>query len=110
MIRKKWKIAPSVPGSFRKKISEHSPVVAQLLYNRKIHSESQLEEFLSPDYDKDLHDPFLLTDMDKGVQRIMQALDNKEKILIHGDYDADGVTSAVLLYEVFRSINVVSRC
>lgn len=58
--------------------------------------------FLSPDYDKK-HDPFLLPDMDKAVERLVQALKTQEKITIYGDYDIDGLTATTLLLDAFGS-------
>ncbi|MFC1721647.1 single-stranded-DNA-specific exonuclease RecJ [Patescibacteria group bacterium] len=104
MTKKQWKIPSEAPESFRQKFSEFSPVVLQLLYNRGMRTQENVDEFLNPDYEQDLHDPFLLSDMDKAVDRILQAIRKQEKILVHGDYDADGVTSAVMLYEVFKGL------
>ncbi|MBU4056296.1 single-stranded-DNA-specific exonuclease RecJ, partial [Patescibacteria group bacterium] len=56
-----------------------------------------IEEFLNPDYEKHLHDPYLMKDMEKAAARILDALSREEKILIYGDYDADGVTATALL-------------
>lgn len=56
---------------------------------------------MNPGYDK-IHDPFLFKDMKIAVERIWRAIQNNEKILIHGDYDADGVTSAAVLYKTFK--------
>jgi len=104
MNRKQWHVAKAAPANFAKKFPEFSPVVLQLLYNRSLHDQKSIDEFFNPDYESDLHDPFLLTDMDKGVARILQAIAKKEKIIIHGDYDADGVTSGVMLYEVLHGL------
>ncbi len=104
MNQKQWQIAKSVPASFAQKFPEHPEVVLQLLYNRGLHDQKAIDEFFNPDYEADLHDPFLMTDMDKGVARILEALKKKEKILVHGDYDADGVTSAVMLHEVLTGL------
>ena len=71
------------------------PVVAALLVNRGIAEPESARRFLSPSWD-DLHDPWLLPDVDKAVARLAAALENGERIFVHGDYDADGVTSAAL--------------
>lgn len=104
MLNHDWKIAKTAPREFFKKFPEYSPIVSQLLYNRGITTQALVDEFVNPDYDQDLHDPFLMTDMDRGVTRILQALTRKEKILVHGDYDADGVSGAVLLFDVLRGL------
>ena len=71
------------------------PLVARLLINRGIHGHDDAERFLSPTLD-DLFDPFTLPDVEKAVVRLAQAIETGEKIFVHGDYDADGVTSAAL--------------
>ncbi|HEM5165778.1 TPA: single-stranded-DNA-specific exonuclease RecJ, partial [Streptococcus suis] len=77
------------------------PVAAKLLYERGIHSAEDLHTFLQPSLE-DLHDPYLLHDMDKAVERIRRAIEDYEQILIYGDYDADGMTSASILKETLE--------
>lgn len=79
------------------------PVLVELLVNRGIRAKEEAIRFLYPKL-KDLHDPFLLPDMDKAIRRIEQALGNKERILIYGDYDVDGTTAVSLVYKFFRGI------
>lgn len=79
-------------------------LVQTLLLNRGVSSFDKAEKFFNPDYDLDLHDPFLLKDMDKAVSRIHQAIEKKENILIYSDYDADGIPGAVMLKEFFDKI------
>ena len=78
-----------------------SPVLCQLLIQRGISTIKDVQKFFRPDL-KDLHDPFLLPDMDKAVQRIEKALGNKERILVYGDYDVDGTTAVALVYKFLR--------
>lgn len=75
-----------------------------LLWNRNIKTKAEAEVFLFPDYDRDTFDPFLLLDMDKAVERILQAIDKKEKIVIFSDYDADGIPGGVVLHDFFQKI------
>lgn len=75
--------------------------LGKLLFNRQILTEEQLDDFLFPDLNK-LHDPFLMNDMKKGVERIQQAIEHNEKILIYGDYDCDGVTSTSVMKEALE--------
>lgn len=75
----------------------------QLCLNRGLKSSSDIENFIKPD-ENWIHDPFLLFDMDKTVQRIFQAIEEGEKVLIYGDYDADGVTSTSILYETLMTL------
>lgn len=67
--------------------------------------ENEIETFLNPKRG-DFHDPFLMPDMEKAVERIVQALNNKEKIIVYGDYDADGITSSSTLKRFFKSLDV----
>ena len=71
-------------------------LIASLLVQRGIEDFDRAKEFFRPQLN-DLHDPFLMKDMDKAVERIQQALDQKENILVYGDYDVDGTTSVALL-------------
>jgi single-stranded-DNA-specific exonuclease len=73
-----------------------SPVTARLLCIRGLGDIDGARRFLSPSLD-DLHDPFRLTDMAAGVERILTAIARRERVAIHGDYDVDGVTSTVIL-------------
>ncbi len=79
-----------------------SPVIVTLLYNRGITSDSGIQSFLSKSMQA-VHNPFLLPDMDKAADRIMHALEEKQKICIYGDYDVDGITATVLLYKYLLS-------
>lgn len=78
-----------------------SPVVCLLLVQRGIVSVDEAKKFFQPSLE-DLHDPFLMPDMDKAVKRLNKALGNKEKILIYGDYDVDGTTAVSLVYKFLR--------
>jgi len=71
--------------------------IAQLLNQRGIHTFDEAREFFRPSLDQ-LHDPFLMKDMDKAVNRLSDAIANEEKILIYGDYDVDGTTSVATFY------------
>lgn len=92
---KKYEVRPWVGDT----ITEH------LLHARGIIKPEEKEAFLNPDYDKHVHDPFLMKDMDIAVKRIMQAIDNNEKIVIYGDFDADGIPASVILHDFFKKIS-----
>ncbi len=79
-------------------------VIASLLYGRGIQTPGAAHFFLNPTFEQ-LKDPFSLMDMDKAVERIHTAVFNKEKILIFGDFDADGVTATSLLYDFFTHLD-----
>src|SRR5262245_16612498 len=73
-----------------------APIVARLLCQRGLGEPAVASRFLNPSLDQ-LHDPMSLADMRVAVDRIMAAIERKERIAIHGDYDVDGVTSTVIL-------------
>ncbi len=75
-----------------------SPLTSIILYNRGIQENDEIAEFLKCDLES-LHDPYLLKDMDKAVDRLKKAQENNEKITIYGDYDVDGITSIAILYK-----------
>lgn len=79
------------------------PVLAELLIQRGIYTYDEAKKFFRPSL-KSLHDPFLMKDMDKAVERIIQAIDKKEKVLIYGDYDVDGTTAVALVYTFLKEI------
>lgn len=84
-----------------------SPVFAQVLLNRGITTLQAARDFLFAAEALSKHDPFLMKGMAEGAERITRAIDKKEKILIYGDYDVDGVTSIALLASVFTDIGAV---
>jgi single-stranded-DNA-specific exonuclease len=79
------------------------PILAELLVGKGIQTKKETEGFLYPSLDN-LHDPFLLPDMEEAIHRIEKALGNKERILIYGDYDVDGTAAVSLVYKFFRKI------
>lgn len=101
-----WQFAPQVEDADFTKIAKKAglgPEAARLLFSRGIKDEEHLSRFLAPSLD-DLHDPYLLHDMDKAVNRIRCAIEQGEFILVYGDYDADGMTSASILKETFEQL------
>ncbi|VAW42399.1 Single-stranded-DNA-specific exonuclease RecJ [hydrothermal vent metagenome] len=108
-LRKKiWQVAPKVPTHIQEKLSHIHPVMLQTLYNRGIIEPAAIQAFLEGTY-LESTDPFLLPDMDTAVARIEQAIDNEETIIIYGDFDADGVTSTVLLTEALRGMGAEKK-
>lgn len=75
-----------------------------LLFHRGITDPAERDKFLNPLYEEGTHDPFLLSDMDKAVARIDDAISKNEKIIIFSDYDADGIPGAVVLSDFFKMI------
>ena len=78
-------------------------ILASLLIQRGVDSFEKSKAFFRPVI-KDLHDPFLLKDMDIALQRIDKAINSNEKILIYGDYDVDGTTAVALVYSFFKRL------
>ncbi len=97
-MNKKWELC-NVNEELVKEIAEKyniSEVLATVLVNREIVDSDEVEIFLNPTR-KDFHDPYLMPDMEKAVDRIIKSIDNKEKVIIYGDYDVDGITSTMVL-------------
>ncbi len=100
-----WKVAPSAPGEVSRALGHLPPVMLQVLFNRKLTDEAHIQAFLEGHYlEKD--DPFLLPDMEAAVARIEQAITCDERIVVYGDFDADGVTATVLLVEALRGLGL----
>jgi len=104
-MRKIWRIKDSNTAA-QKDLSSAlniSTVTAQLLINRGITEPRAGAEFLKVSLGS-CHDPFLLKDMDKAVHRIRKAIADKERILVYGDYDVDGMTGVTILYSAFKKL------
>jgi len=103
---KHWIIKPKGDAEVIKLLSEKldiHPVLANLLTQRGINSIEKAKSFFIPNLN-DLHDPFLMKDMDLAIERIIRAFNQNENILIYGDYDVDGTTAVSLLYSFFKKI------
>jgi single-stranded-DNA-specific exonuclease len=79
-----------------------TPITLRVLINRGIDNKEKVNEFLNGSLKK-LHDPYLMKDMDKAIKIMVDAINNNEKIMIYGDYDADGVTSTAILYKAIKN-------
>lgn len=104
-LPKRWQVLPGdiqAEAKLQIELGVH-PIMARLLVQRGLTTPEEAELFLNPALDR-LHDPFLLPDAEIACERLKTALHEKEKILIHGDYDGDGVTSAALWTRVLRSL------
>ena len=99
-----WKLAPAASDEYKERFPELEPAVVQLLYNRGLKTQEQVDEFFHPDYSQDLHDPYLFRDMVKAVNRLYEAIAQKELITVFGDYDADGVCAAAILTTVLEKL------
>lgn len=106
-----WKINEQKPdaGFFEvAKKAKLSQTAAQILYHRGIDSQAKLEAFLNPSLEQ-LHDPYLLHDMERAVTRIRSAIEEGEQILVYGDYDADGMTSSSIVKEALEMLGAEVR-
>ena len=103
-MAKKYSLRSSIPADIDEALKGYHPLVRALLYARGIVNMDEVAVFLSPDYDKHLHDPYLLKGMDKAVKRILKSVKNDEKVAIFSDYDADGIPGAVVLHDFFKKI------
>lgn len=97
-MKKKWEYFEADEELIEKIADRHkiSKILARMLVNRNIIEDEQIKIFLEPKRNN-FHNPFLMLDMEKAVDRIIKAIDNKEKTIIYGDYDVDGITSITVL-------------
>ncbi len=105
-MKKTWNIEPRPKREEVEHLSRLtglSFVTSSLLIQRGVRTPEDVELFLHPSLNQ-LHDPYLMLDMDKAVARIRRAIDSGEKILVYGDYDVDGTTAVALVYKALRHI------
>ena len=101
----RWKLSETkeeIQSLFVREFKLH-PIVSQILINRNITDLETAHRYLNPSL-HDLHSPFLMKDMKKGVERLIRAIQAGEKVAIYGDYDADGITSLAVLYRFLQGI------
>ena len=105
-MEKNWILKSQGDGKAVERLSADLGIartLATLLVQRGVTTFDEARAFFRPEI-SDLHDPFLMKDMEKAVSRIQTALENKEKILVYGDYDVDGTTSVALVYTFLKSL------
>lgn len=102
MSKKIWQVAAPAPAEFLAANSEMHPLILQLLYNRGLKRPADIQDFL---FAENLHDPFLFRDMEAAVSLIIQHIKAGSQMVVYGDYDADGVTSAVVLSEALKILH-----
>ncbi|WP_226389788.1 single-stranded-DNA-specific exonuclease RecJ [Penaeicola halotolerans] len=101
----RWEIKSSPEAAQVDQLAQEinvSPILAALLINRGIEDFDQAKAFFRPSLDQ-LHDPFLMQDMEAAVNRVLQAMQKSEKIMVYGDYDVDGTTSVAMFYSFLKS-------
>lgn len=105
-MEKRWVVKPRADEAIVEKLAGElsiDKVLANLLVQRGITTYTEAKNFFRPSID-DLHDPFLMKDMDKAIVRLETAIKNKEKILVYGDYDVDGTTAVSLVYSFLKTL------
>lgn len=105
-MQKRWTILPhdSARTSSLQEALKVNPLICQLLVQRGIESFEQAKNFFRPQLNQ-LHSPWLMKDMDKAVERILQAVGSEEKLLVFGDYDVDGTTAVASMYSFLKKIH-----
>jgi len=101
---KKYSVRKEISERVEESLKSYPEILRRLLCYRGIEKSDDAEKFLNPDYDSGTHDPFLMKDMYKAVERILKAIERNEKIIIYSDYDADGIPGAVVLHDFFKKI------
>lgn len=102
----KWVMAPEPDADLLQDVATKvglDKVIVKILFNRQIDTVESIKNFLNPSL-SDLHDPFGMLNMDKAVERILNALRENEKIMVYGDYDVDGITATSLLYLILNKL------
>ena len=105
---KRWRLREAIPPRAHEALAVFPELIRSLLHARGLADETSARLFLEPDYERDFHDPFLMRDMDRAVTRIKQARQAGEKIIIFGDYDADGIPGAALLASFFDRVGYMN--
>ncbi|MBI4128249.1 MAG: single-stranded-DNA-specific exonuclease RecJ [Parcubacteria group bacterium] len=101
-----WELAPDPTKEFEHAFRDLHPIVRRLLWQRGLRDLAAIEAFIDPSYERDMHDPFFLRGMREAVERIVDASRHGEAVVIHGDYDVDGITATALLSEALLSIGI----
>ena len=103
-MQKKWHVKTlkdnTIVDAFRSKLKVDS-IVAELLLQRGIDSFDMAQDFFRPKLDQ-LHDPFLMKDMEVAVDRLQEAIDDDQKVMLFGDYDVDGTTAVAMMYSFLK--------
>lgn len=103
-MAKRWLVAEPCPSDFPASVGLASPIVAQLFWNRGLRSKEEVQAFLEPIWETGVHDPARFSQMTNTVARIFRALEAGERITVHGDYDADGVTGSTVIITTLREM------
>lgn len=102
-MQRRWEVQSACPVDFVEQAG-FLPYQAQLLWNRGLRSKEEMDRFLTPSWDEHLHDPGQFRHLIQATDLIFSALEQRKRITVHGDYDADGVTGSTLLITVLREL------
>lgn len=103
-MQKKYSVRKSIPQDTLGALSGFSPRVQHFLFYRGIKTREDAEAFLSPDFLRHSHDPFLMKGMERVVERVLSAIQNGEKICVYSDYDSDGIPGAVVFHDFLKLV------
>jgi single-stranded-DNA-specific exonuclease len=109
-LKKNWTLQSADPVSIKRlqqSLGIH-PTICQILIQRGISAFESAKDYFRPDLNQ-LHQPWLMKDMEKAVDRICKALETKEKVLVYGDYDVDGTTAVASFYQFMRQLHPPDR-
>ncbi len=101
-LRKRWQVADPITPEASQALGDYPDILKQLLFNRGICDSDAAQYYLS--HGGAIHDPFLMTDMNIAIERILRAVDQGEPIAIYGDYDVDGVTATALMVQILTQM------
>ena len=107
-LPKRWRVQHPIPNDISQELSDFSPLMRQLLYNRGYENRESAAAFIDGRVSFDT-DPFLLKGMALAVERLHEAVEKGEKVAVYGDYDVDGVTSTALMVEFLTQLGVAVR-
>ena len=91
-----------MPDDVAVELGDMSEIAKSILYHRGVKTRLAAEKFLNPKYGDNVDDPLLILNMEKAASRIVEAIKNNERIIIFGDYDADGICSSVVFHDFFK--------
>ncbi len=99
-----YSIREAIPVTAQKELQSYPELLRTLLFYRGVETALDAEKYLNPHFEEHCHDPFLMKDMTKAVDRLLKAIENKEKVIVYSDYDADGIPGAVVMSDFLKKI------
>jgi single-stranded-DNA-specific exonuclease len=100
----RWVLEEPITDEIKQRFPEVGPVLLQLLWNRGVRTRGEMDVYLGPDWSRDTYSPSLFLNMPRAVARVFEALKSGEVIVVHGDYDADGVCGSAVMIATLRDI------